>query len=237
MDSPSSYFFDEHACLDADDFSGLAERVFPKVFRTDFSQPGFALIRLAEQIDSQSLRKVMVSLKGQLCDLFYSAFHQTLCYLSLGRFDQQVTTRFHLDGAPEVSFLMLGYEPSEVASELAMADFTHAARDLHITPTQFLDEYNPMFRKGEQTLEPYTTRLTHFSPAYPQILVINNSFQPPDGNSNQLGVMHQATILQPSREKTRVVNSTMLGLSEAAEREILPEQVEYFIGESIVQKH
>ena len=47
----------------------------------------------------------------------------------MGRFDSQTTTKFHLDGAPDEAFLMLGYEASPVRSELAIADYSKAARD------------------------------------------------------------------------------------------------------------
>jgi len=43
-------------------------------------------------------------------------------FRSLARFDQQETTKFHLDGAPEQSMLVLGYEPSRVQSRLPTAD-------------------------------------------------------------------------------------------------------------------
>jgi hypothetical protein len=35
----------------------------------------------------------------------------------MGRFDSQATTKFHLAGAPDEAFLMLGYEASRVQSE------------------------------------------------------------------------------------------------------------------------
>jgi hypothetical protein len=41
-----------------------------------------------------------------------------LSYHWLVRFDQQVNTPFHVDNAADQSFLMLGYEPSEIESEL-----------------------------------------------------------------------------------------------------------------------
>jgi hypothetical protein len=37
--------------------------------------------------------------------------------------------------------LILGYEPSKVHSRMFLADCTHAAFDLGITPEQFLQDY------------------------------------------------------------------------------------------------
>jgi hypothetical protein len=49
--------------------------------------------------------------------------NMTKIKLSLAvRFDQQVNT-FHVDNAADQSFLMLGYEPSEIESELHIADY------------------------------------------------------------------------------------------------------------------
>ena len=73
----------------------------------------------------------------------------------MARFDQQETTKFHLDGAPEQSMLMLGYEPSRVVSRLFLADYTRAASDLGITPQLFLTEFNPMYRAEIEKLSPH----------------------------------------------------------------------------------
>ena len=58
----------------------------------------------------------MVELKGLLSDLAVQRGRRPFAYLSMARFDQQETTKFHLDGAPAESLLMLGYEPSKIRS-------------------------------------------------------------------------------------------------------------------------
>src|SRR2546423_691115 len=117
----------------------------------------------------------------------------------MARFDQQDTTKFHLDGAPEQSMLMLGYEPSQVQSRLFLGDYTRAAFDLGITPQQFLQDYNPMLRKGEELLARYATELPQPEPGHARILLINNSSLPfTEARSNPLGVMHRAIIVTPN---------------------------------------
>ncbi len=134
--------------------SSIANQVFATVFRTDFSAPGVALLRFACDVDSQSLRRFMVDLKDQLSELYFQKHSQTLGYKWAGRFNQQPTTEFHLDGAPEISYLMLGYEPSEIKSKVAVADYTKAAHDLGMSPQQLLDDHNPMYSEASNFLFP-----------------------------------------------------------------------------------
>jgi hypothetical protein len=130
----------------------------------------------------------------------------------MARFDQQETTKFHLDGAPAESLLMLGYEPSKVRSRLFLADFSRAAFDLGITPAQFLTDFNPMYGKGEEVLGRYVTELPQPIEGHSRILLVNNSFLPfTDARTNPLGVMHKAIILPDDTER-RIVNSTMLAV-------------------------
>src|SRR5262245_7439710 len=96
----------------------------------------------------------------------------------MARFDQQETTKFHLDGAPDASMLMLGYEPSSVRSRLFLADYTRATFDLGIAPQQFLQEFNPMYRRGEKLLSRYVTELPQPADGHARILLINNSSLP-----------------------------------------------------------
>lgn len=132
-------------------------------------------------------------------------------YLSMSRFDQQQTTKFHLDGAPAESLLMLGYEPSKIISRILLADYVLAAKDLGITPQQFLADFNPMFNEGEKILSRYATELPQPALNYSRIVLINNSSLPmSDTASNPLGVMHTVIIEAPDPTEPRVINSTML---------------------------
>lgn len=90
--------------------------------------------------------------------------------------------------------LILGYEPSKVRSRLFLADYSRSAFDLGITVRQFLQDFNPMFTKGEG-------------------LLINNSSLPyTEARTNSLGVMHKAIIDMPDEAEHRIVNSTMLAV-------------------------
>ena len=196
-----------------------AERVYPQVFRRDFSFPGVALLSFQENIASTHLRLFMWTLKQTLSNMHYQTTGKRLVYLSMGRFDSQVTTKFHLDGAPDEAFLMLGYEQSQVQSELAIADYSRAAHDWGIIPRRLLDEFNPMYADNEKRLLPYIVRLTAFTPTRPHILLLNNSAMPYCPNSkNLLGVMHQATI-KPDAQAERIINSTMITTSNDADSE------------------
>ena len=54
----------------------------------------------------------MVVIKRELQSIHRKNSGRELLYLTAERFDQQQTTKFHLDGAPAESILMLGYEPT-----------------------------------------------------------------------------------------------------------------------------
>jgi hypothetical protein len=232
MRSPTEYSLRLTATPDA----ALAGHVFGLVWRFDFNAPGFCLIDAGPGIDSHALRLAMVTLKDRLSDLCLERTGRRLLFRSMARFDQQETTKFHLDGAPEQSMLMLGYEPSLVHSRLFLADYSRAAFDLGITPQQFLQDYNPMYRQGEELLARYVTELPQPEPGHARILLINNSSLPfTEAQTNPLGVMHKAVIVTPNEAERRVVNSTMLvteGEETAAET-----QEEFVRTDKISQKN
>lgn len=205
------FAFTDYAVLLRDlDACEAASRVYPAVFRRGFEGPGFHLVVLPGSTSSQKLRQFMVTLKQQLSDLYKDQNGEPLAYLSLGRFDQQTTTKMHLDGAPELSFLMLGYEPSKFASHLHIADYSHRAASLGLTPLDFLEQHNPMFTEGHQLLEPDTITLTSWFEDAPRILLINNSYTAPGHPRHSPGVLHGATIKAPDPASSRIINSTMV---------------------------
>lgn len=203
-------------CLTIPDHQQLmdqAEKVFDLVWRADFTAPGFAVLDTGPALDSHPLRSMMVSLKERLSEIGVSRGRGQFVYKSMARFDQQETTKFHLDGAPEQSLLMLGYESSKVQSRLFLADYTRAAFDLGITPQQFLQDWNPMYRKGEDLLGRYTTELPQPQDGHSRLLLVNNSSLPfTEAMTNPLGVMHKAIIVTPNESERRIVNSTMLAV-------------------------
>lgn len=189
----------------------LAETVYDRVCRTTFDEPGFCLIELGQDATSQSLRAFMVALKERLSHIHRTRRARDLVFRSLARFDQQATTKFHRDGGPDECFLMLGYEPTEIRGELAMADYSLCAHDMGLTPADLLAEYNPMFGRGEELLQPYTTSVACFSNRNFQILLINNSVAPySQSEPAWQGVLHTARIHNRSDDLRRIVNSAMI---------------------------
>ena len=188
----------------------IAEAVYHQVFRTEFSEPGFALIDIGPDCGSEAQRQLMVNLKNEFSRLERTHRGRELVYQSLTRFDQQVTTKPHRDGGPDESILMLGYEPSFIESRLEMSDYSKCAHELGMTPAEFLDRFNPMFSAGRDRLATYTTPIDGFDNRSFQIVIINNSMkQLGDG---LVGVLHTATILNPNPDLRRVINSTMLAV-------------------------
>ena len=180
----------------------------------------------------------MVDLKREMAAIHESRTGSTLIYLSAARFDQQTTTKPHLDGGPDECFLMLGYEPSDVDAELEISDYSRCAFDLGISPKEFMAKHNPMFQTGYEMLRPYTTRIPCFSPTDYQIILINNSSAPFSRDHPRLqGTLHTATILTPDESKRRVVNSTMIASAPATTPDIVTEsEQQEFITTSVVRR-
>jgi hypothetical protein len=214
----------------------IVEKVFGLVWRFDFTAPGFCLLDFAAGVDSHTLRAWMVDLKRCLSEVNIRRGGQSFLFRSMARFDQQDTTKFHLDGAPEQSMLILGYESSRVISRLFLADFTRAAFDLGITSQQLLSDFNPMYKKGEELLGRYVTELPQPDEGHSRILLVNNGSLPfTEGRTNTLGVMHKAIIVRPNEDERRIVNSTML-VTEGDE--ISADQQEEFVTtDTISQKN
>jgi len=166
---------------------------------------------LPKDISSTDIRHCMIALGKQLSHITSRIFDNPLGFISAGRFDQQVTTQFHYDGGPEVSFLMLGYEPSSIESELYLADVSKAADDQGVDLDKFLEEHNPMFENNEEALATYTS-MVPIIPDRAHIVIINNS-KCSDLSCSQKGIMHKGVIHPAGDEDTtsyRIVNSLML---------------------------
>ncbi len=212
--------------------------VYQLVCRTDFSSPGFCLLNFLGDAWSEMLRQFMVSLKRRLQAVHQSRRRLDLVFLSAARFDQQTTTKLHRDGGPDECFLMLGYEPSEVRSEVILADYSRCARDMQITPSEFLEQHNPMFGPGAELLRPYATRVEGFSNDAAQVLLINNSVAAlSEDRTTWQGLLHTATVHNPCDDKRRVVNSMMVAsvLPGTAEP-VSPVEQDKFITTTIVRR-
>jgi hypothetical protein len=214
----------------------LAADVYPKVFRTDFSQQGFTLINQGSDYGSERQRQFMVELKGEFDQLEQKHRGRHLVYQSLGRFDQQVTTKPHRDGGPEESILILGYEPTMIESRVSLSDYSLCAREMGLTPFEFLDQYNPLFADGQERLAKYSTAVTDFDNTCFQVLIINNSLTSV-GENRLLGVLHTAEIINPDSGFMRVVNSTMIASeSEYSDGGISANEKRAFVFTDIVRR-
>ena len=188
----------------------IAQQIFDQVFRTTTEKPGFAYLDLGKNSDSYQLRKLMVDIKYQLDELVRQEFDKKLTYQWLTRFDQQENTKFHQDNAGDQSFLMLGYEPTIIQSELYIADYVKFSYDYQIDPVDFFEKYNPLFIDQNEELEPYITKVQGIRSDHFQIFLINNSNSA--GKSETLGVLHQAKMIKTDTSRSRIVNSMMLNM-------------------------
>ena len=154
----------------------------------------------------------------------------------MGRFDQQETTKFHLDNAGDHSYLMLGYEPTQIKSKLYLADYGQLAATLHITEEEYFESYNPIYGKGEILLKPYTTEIEGFLEYNYKIVLINNSNT--GLQEGTTGVLHKAEIIQKDPTKERVINSTMINSVEKTEPEgfSIVEQMDFVVTNAISKK-
>lgn len=204
-----------------------ARTIFDLVWRFDLTCPGFCLLDVGTTVHPRTLRSWMVALKQQLSEINLGYGQPPFVFRSMSRFDQQETTKFHLDGGPDRSLLIMGYEPSKVQSRLFLADYARAAFDLGIEPKQFLRDFNPMLPKNEELLRPFVTELPQPDEGHSRILVVNNSSASWNGSrTNPLGVMHKAIIANPMATQQRIVNSMMLVLEG---EEVSAEKQEEFL--------
>src|SRR5262245_31508037 len=186
-------------------------RVADDVFRTVLDRPGFAHLDLGPDEPVGGFRRWLVGLARALGDEYRRRFGRGLELTSLGWFDQQASTEAHRDGGPDESVLVLGYEPTSVASRLWLSDHPPAARHRALTPAVCLERFNPLTVAGPTALGGYETELTAVAAGHYQVAVVNNGNRAPGGDSRgMLGVLHRALIPTPDPAARRVVNSMML---------------------------
>ena len=205
-------------------WAALVRECHECVCRTDFSRPGFCLVDCGVSCSSQRLRSCMVQLAAGLRDWEHARSGRELVCQGVTRFDQQESTRPHRDGGPAECLLVLGYEPSAVASELVLQDYSRCAFDLQLEPAEFLRWHNPMLAAECELLEPYATPVACLSHQRYQLLVVNNSqglfaLLSPRGQ----GVLHTASVPRPDPGASRVINSMLLAVDVAKTEDALSE--------------
>ena len=205
--------------IDPDDIA----TIYARVFRKTHDECGYIVLSFDAAMSSQRLRKYMVDIKEGLSEKCKAAFNQTLDYYWLARFDQQKTTKFHRDNAPQDSYLMLGYEPTEVESQLLFADYSQLIDEYGLSADQYYELHNPIFKPGEQLLAPYVNEAENFRKEAYTIVFINNSDLTSD---KTLGVLHKAKIPHSDPNEPRIINSMMLYLKPASEARLMGKEEE-----------
>lgn len=234
MNSSADYVINQPANASAGDF---AQSIYKLVCRCDFSKPGFALLRQKEVNSASKHRTDILELKQALSSIHQEKSGLKLGWSSMSRFDQKNTTKFHRDGGPDQSLLILGYEPSKVRSEISIADYSKCAYKLGLSPEEFLASHNPMHDEGLKLLAPYTHKLTEFDPKIFQILILNNSNTAHEsGYDAWQGVLHCAVV--EANPAPRTVNSTSVcPMPPNQNEEVTDKQILEFLLEEMISKY
>jgi adenylate kinase family enzyme len=188
----------------------ITQQCIKNVFRTNTNEVGFIHLDFGNTLTPYQFRSIMVDLKNELSKFTAVKYDKKLSYHWLVRFDQQVNTPFHVDNAADQSFLMLGYEPSEIESELHIADYYKYANESNAATKDYLKKFTPIFRDEESELAPYATKVNLVQSDSFTIVLINNSN--PKSAPETLGVHHKAVIVKPDLSKSRIVNSMVLNM-------------------------
>lgn len=222
MNKPNQYYFKTDNFIPND----IVEKVYKSVFRKRVNFLGFAVIDFGKDFSSVSLRREMVALKKKLSLLTLKEFNKKLNYQWLGRFNQQETTKFHRDNAAEQSFLMLGYEPTEIDSKLYLADYSKYARDKNLNRMDYYETINPVYHNQSEIFADYVTEVTPFKKNNYKIVLVNNSEL---FTGETQGVLHKAEIVKKNKEEDRVINSNMLFLADPDAKDMNKATQEEFI--------
>lgn len=196
--------------IEKTDIKKVVQYCIKKVFRTNTDENGFIHFDPGKNLTPFQFRTIMVDLKKELSKFTIDEFDKKLTYHWLVRFDQQVDTPFHVDNAAAQSFLMLGYEPSEIESELHIADYYRFASESNKAQHNYLKNFIPIFKGDESLLDPYIKKVNPFYNNTYTIVLINNSS--PKSKQETLGVFHKAVIVNQDFSKSRIVNSMVLNM-------------------------
>jgi len=186
--------------------------IYEAVFRGSTHQPGFYFQDFGNKIDSPTFRKIMIELKQGLSNICELRLNKQLNYQGIGRFNHQHSSRFHRDSAHPHSFLMLGYEPTQVDSKVYVADYTKYIEHQNIPLETYFDgsqELNSV--NDDQSLLPYITELAPFPKDHYRLLLVNNS---KSFEEKTFGVFHRGEVLQVIEGEDRLLNYVMLQLCE-----------------------
>lgn len=214
--------------------NSIAKTCIDLVFRSDTNTPGFVHLDFGKNLTSLAFRSIMVDLKNELSKFTLKTYHKPLTYHWLVRFNQQVNTPFHLDNAKDTSFLMLGYEPSKVESELYLADYAKYIAESKDHLKGDIDKIIPVFKNDISLLSPYISKVKSFTKENYSIVLINNSSL--KSHLNMLGVLHKVTIPKQDLTKSRIVNSMIINLLSTGESNENEPNEKDFLNTSIISE-
>lgn len=177
------------------------------VFRSSTKKPGFYYEDLGADLGSQGFRQVMVDLMSGLRKLNKQRTGTPLKIQWIGRFDHRHTSRFHRDNADPHSFLILGYEPTQVDSQVSVADFSKWIETEGMSTETYFEDPQVNTAPNDTDLIPVSTELSPFPKTNYHLLVLNNGKSSDDP---ALGVFDRGVVSESSDSHERVINSIML---------------------------
>ncbi len=188
------------------------QAIYEAVFRSATTQPGFYYQDLGAQMDSKTFRQKMIALKVGLSEICTLRANKQLNFQGIGRFSHQQSSRFHRDSAEAHSFLMLGYEPTQVDSKVYVADYTKYIEDQNMSLADYFGgDQDVNIANSEQLLAPYITELAPFPKDHYRLLLANNS---KSFEEKTFGVFHRGEVPQAIEGADRVLNYMTLHLCD-----------------------
>lgn len=209
--------------------------IYQAVFRQSTVEPGFYYEDLGPNWGSHALRQRMVNLKQGL-SVFCERQGGVLHYQSMGRFNQLHSSRFHRDSTDQAhSFLMLGYEPTEIESQVYLGDYSRLIEEEALSLENYLGQRRDVNAQvNDAPLEPYSTALTPFPKRHYRLVLLNNS---KSFSEKTLGVFHRAEVSPSASEADRIINYMMLSLRPPGEEMYFDNPaVEHFVNSQKVSR-
>ena len=198
------------------------QAVYTAVFRDSIEAAGFYFFDFGDSIDSITFRQYMIDLKVALSELSRKRINQSLNYQWIGRFNHQHSSQFHRDNTTDHSILMLGYEPTEVASNVYLADYMRLLENNGRSLLQYFEGDEELnIAPNEEELAPYITKLKPFPKSHYRLVVVNNS---KSFEQKSFGVFHRGEVFEKNDKKARIINSIMLRFCDPNEEEQYDEQ-------------
>ncbi|MEO1052283.1 MAG: hypothetical protein AAFX87_16745 [Bacteroidota bacterium] len=191
--------------------------IYDAVFRGSTEQPGFYFQDFGKQIDSKTFRQLMVELKSGLSRICELRSDKQLNYQWMGRFNHQHSSGFHRDSAEAHSFLMLGYEPTNVDSKVFVADYSklieshNVSLEAYFEGTQDINTAN-----NNHPISPFVTELAPFPKDHYRLLLVNNS---KSFEEKTYGLFHRGEVAHKIDGEDRIINSLMLHMCDKSVEE------------------